>query len=70
MARVYGKQQKFLMALAGVSLVYFAYSYFKENYYQRPNRKELFVATCIDVLALDVQGCKDFMNKYGVFIDR
>ncbi|MFK7827814.1 MAG: hypothetical protein AB8G05_26945 [Oligoflexales bacterium] len=70
MDREYGKQQNLLKALVGISLVYFTYYYFQENYFQKPNREELFVSTCINFLALDPQNCQDFMNKYAVFIDR
>ena len=58
------------MVLAGISFMYFAYHYYQENYYQRPNRKELFVSTCVNVLALDMKSCQKFMNKYAVFIER
>ena len=70
MGGLYEKQRKLLTSLAVISLIYFAYSYYQENYYQNTDRKELFVSTCIDVLSLDAESCKDFMNKYAVFMGR
>lgn len=70
MSRAYRKQINLVMVLVAISFVFFSYYYYKKNLHQEPNRKELFIATCVNLLELDKQSCQDFMNNHANFIDR